>query len=159
MGNRILTCRQGEAGENEENLFLSLILSPIQVASDLIRFTDGFLPTEQKMAWPKKTAAPLFQRVAAVCLMGLLLGRHDGAVVSAVALTARRSWVLSVWSLHFLSVSGWVLSRHSSFLPQSTKINLRPTENSELFAPPPADPGGPECRNSGNRKWMEGCCF
>merc|ERR1712035_33517 len=53
-------------------------------------------------------------------------GRNDGAVVSAAAAQQEGpgfespSWQgLSVWSLHVLLVSAWVLSGYSGFLPQS----------------------------------------
>merc|ERR1712035_100792 len=61
-------------------------------------------------------------------------GRHSGAVVSAAAAqqegpgfdsSSRWGQGLSVWSLHVLLVSAWVLSGYSGFLPQSKDMHDR----------------------------------
>ncbi len=57
----------------------------------------------------------------------------------STCLTSRESWVwyrlgrgLSVWSLHVLPVSAWVLSGYSSFLPQSKDMQFRLIGDSKL---------------------------
>ena len=41
-------------------------------------------------------------------------------------------WDLSVWSLHVLPVSAWVLSGFSGFLPQSKNMHVRSIGDSKL---------------------------
>ena len=43
-----------------------------------------------------------------------------------------RACDLSVWSLHVLPVSAWVLSGFSGFLPQSKNMHVRSIEHSKL---------------------------
>ena len=64
-------------------------------------------------------------------------GLRGGVVVGAVTSQQEGSWfesqlVLSVWSLHVLPVSAWVLSGYSGFLPPSKNMHVRLIGDSKL---------------------------